>query len=157
MSTPDLSDSDFDPVSLEEEDEACNYCNRRGQLLPGKPYCGKCRSLMFRECRRCKKPYHLARYFEKDDLRCNSCFEKLQHERLKRAVKKHKPVHEEREEDNNDATLDPSKPKKKKKKTQPVADKTPSQPAPDAPTFPTFGSAFTLSDAKVAYIPVFFK
>lgn len=103
MSELEISDSDFDPVV--EDDQTCNYCNRRTQLIPNKLYCSRCDQLKFRECKRCKKPYHLARYFEQDDERCNSCHEKLQRERLKRAMKKGKTGGEDGEEGAPSKTL----------------------------------------------------
>lgn len=62
MSDEELTDSDFDPVVADEEEQElkiCNYCEGRKTLVENKPYCASCNSLKFRECRRCKKPYHL--------------------------------------------------------------------------------------------------
>ena len=148
MTDLELSDSDFEPVVAEDE-QPCNYCNRRTQLLPDKPYCLKCKSLMFRECKRCKKPYHLARYFEKDEVRCNSCYEKLQRERLKRAMKKHKIPDDGGEED---VTPPP------KQKRKPAPKSSAPQPSPtDAGVSHMFGHLFDNKDAKIGYIPIVFK
>lgn len=154
MSTKaEFSDSDFEPVIVEDEDQTCNYCNRRTPLMHDKPYCARCHGMMFRECKRCHKPYHLARHFEKDEVRCNSCFEKLQRERLKRALKKRKNGAAADEEDDDPFTVGPSKPKKK------AAD------AKSAPATTTsadvrltlFSELPDLKDAKVAYLPIFLR
>lgn len=148
----EFSDSDFEPVIVAEEDQTCNYCNRRTKLIHDKPYCGRCHGLMFRECKRCHKPYHLARYFEKDEARCNSCFEKLQRERLKRAMKKQKveaPADDDEELDQ--LTGGPSRPKKKATTSSSLA--TVSAEARPA----TFGDICDLKEARLAYIPIIFK
>ena len=152
MSTKaEFSDSDFEPAIITDEEQTCNYCNRRTPLIHDKPYCVRCHGMMFRECKRCHKPYHLARYFEKDDVRCNSCFEKLQRERLKRAMKKRKldaAVADDEEEELR--TPGPSKPKKR------VTDPK-SSPSATTATGPLLSEFPDLRDAKIGYLPIFFK
>lgn len=167
MSKLEFSDSDFDPVVLPEEDQTCNYCNRRTALMPDKPYCGRCHGMMFRECKRCHKPFHLQRYFEKDELRCNSCFEKLQKERQKRAMKKQR-VEADEEDDDVQFMGGPSKPKKKavqvNKSVPSTSSATPAEPrvgpfgaSPTEARVGLFGASFDMKDAKMGYIPIFFK
>ena len=147
----ELSDSDFEPVIPVEEEQVCNYCNRHTVLVHDKPYCLRCRGMMFRECKRCKKPYHLARYFEKDEVRCNSCFEKLQRERLKRSLKKQVAFDDDEEED--PIAPGPSKPKKK----DPAPKSAPPTPPSADVRSSLFGEFPDVKDAKSAYIHIFFK
>ena len=172
----EYSDSDFEPVMVADEDTVCNYCNRRTPLMQEKPYCARCHSMMYRECKRCHKPFHLQRYFEKDELRCNACFEKLQKERMKRAMKKQKVDTAIDDDDDDPFMASPPKPKRK-----PVAPKqippasspaaaSASSPAAQSASSPAaannatiegkpvvLGAPWDLKDAKMVYIPVFFK
>ena len=88
-----MGDSD---VCYESENDVpkkrCNWCNQQTKLAPNKPYCKTCESRLFRVCRRCKKPYPSEKYFEKNDLRCNSCQEKYLREKEKRQKKNAKKV-----------------------------------------------------------------
>lgn len=148
----EFSDSDFEPI-IPEDEQICNYCNRRTTLMADKPYCSRCHGMMFRECKRCHKPFHLQRYFEKDDLRCNGCFEKLQKERLKRAMKKQRIDVDDEDED--PFTAGPSKPKKRAtvpKSTPPAA----SGSVVDIRSTP-FGEFLDAKEARVGYIPIIFK
>lgn len=151
----EFSDSDFEPVIVTDEDQTCNYCNRRTRLIHDKPYCARCHGMMFRECKRCHKPYHLARYFEKDEVRCNSCFEKLQRERLKRAMKKQRVDATVDDDDDNDlVTAGPSKPKRK----APSASVPAITSTAEVDVRSTLVANYPdLKDAKLAYIPIIFK
>jgi hypothetical protein len=77
------SSTDFEDVQ-----KKCNYCSKFRQLVFKKPYCGRCENDMFRECRRCHKPYPDSKYFQLDSVRCNSCHPKYLKEREKREKKR---------------------------------------------------------------------
>lgn len=86
--------SDFS--DFEDLQKRCNYCNLYNKLSTGKPYCTKCKTNCYRECRRCHKPYDDSKFFMKDETRCNSCHTKLEKERSKRISKRQ---HEQKEEE----------------------------------------------------------
>ena len=87
ISSEEINSSPPNSPVYGEDLKICNYCERRTKLLKNKPYCIKCEETMYKECKRCHKPFHLAKYFEKDQNRCNACFEQLQSGRLKRLLK----------------------------------------------------------------------
>ena len=60
-------------TDFEEVQKKCNWCNKYRELVFKKPYCLRCEKNMFRECRRCHKPYDDNKYFHLDPIRCNSC------------------------------------------------------------------------------------
>ena len=76
------SSTDFDEVQ-----KKCNFCNKFRELVFKKPYCLRCESNMYKECRRCHKPYDDRKHFELDPIRCNSCHPKYLKEREKRQSK----------------------------------------------------------------------
>ena len=81
-----MADS-FDSDSEDIPKKRCNWCNQNTKLAPNKPYCKACSIKIFRECKRCHKPYPEEKYFEKNENRCNSCQEKYLREREKRLQK----------------------------------------------------------------------
>ena len=90
---------------------------------------------------RCKKPYHSDTFYEKDkeQIRCNSCFTKLQKEREKRVGMKREKEEEEDEEERETAPPLP-------KTAKPSSTFEPQQQLPAG-----------FSKSKMAFIPVFFK
>ena len=62
-------------MKMEYKCKKCNYC--QNILTEGrKYYCEQCEEHMFRECKRCHKPYHLAKYYTIAETCCNSCASK---------------------------------------------------------------------------------
>ena len=78
-----MSDND-DSTDFDEVQKKCNYCNKLRELAFNKPYCIRCENNMYKECRRCHKPYDDKKYFTMDTVRCNSCQPKFLKEREKR-------------------------------------------------------------------------
>lgn len=68
----------------------CSYCYKARELVDGKSYCQSCLDNCFKECRRCKKPYHDKKYFSHSDKRCNGCHAKYLKERMAREDRKRK-------------------------------------------------------------------
>ena len=75
-------------TDFEEVQKKCNWCNKYRELVFKKPYCLRCESNMFRECRRCHKPYDDSKYFQLDAIRCNSCHPVYMKGKEKREKKK---------------------------------------------------------------------
>ena len=61
-------------TDFEEVQKKSNWFNKYRELMFKKPYCLRCEKNMFRECRRCHKPYDDNKYFHLDPIRCNSCY-----------------------------------------------------------------------------------
>lgn len=77
-----------DDTDYEHAMKKCNYCHQAKKLVKNKLYCLKCAREAFRECRRCKKPYHNEKYFELNETRCNTCQRKYLKEKERRELKK---------------------------------------------------------------------
>ena len=67
------SSSDSDNVNL----PICNFCGKKGDLFPNKPYCLTCKVNAFKVCKSCHKPYDDEKYFKLSTIRCNSCEKKV--------------------------------------------------------------------------------
>ena len=120
----------------------CNYCQKLTKLAPGKNYCLKCKARCFRECRRCHKPYDSEKFFQRDQLRCNSCFSRLLKERERRQLKR---MAEQSKAGDHEEDADEEPSTKMKKLHQPVAEDIIGN-LPDG-----------FSGAKMAFIPIFFR
>ena len=89
--TMDISSSNEDSdIPTDSSVKRCSYCNKEKLLVTGKSYCSDCNKNCFRECRRCKRPYHDKKYYAYSETRCNSCHKKYLKERAKREEKKRK-------------------------------------------------------------------
>lgn len=85
MSSNEDSDNSCDSVVK------CSYCYKNKEILPSKTYCQECADRCFRECSRCRRPFHDKKYFMYSDKRCNACHRKYITEKTKREQrKKHK-------------------------------------------------------------------
>jgi hypothetical protein len=132
--------SDFD-TDFEDVQKRCNFCNKFTKLSVGKPYCSRCEDRMYRECRRCKKPFDDAKYFSLDQTRCDACFRKLQAEKVRRQEKKRQAVKE--------VEAPPEK------KTRPAVEEC-TQPQHVLPSiFPSLPTEMT-KDSKYGFIPIIF-
>lgn len=80
-----------DDTDYECARKKCNFCLQTVALVKNKPYCNKCHKNCFRECSRCHKPYNHERFFELNEVRCNSCQRKYLKEKEKRDMKKLQP------------------------------------------------------------------
>ena len=89
--TMEISSNDESDVSCEQI-QCCSYCSKDKVLVKGKTYCHDCKSNCFRECKRCKRPFHDEKYFTYSETRCNSCHKKYLNEKVKREQRKRKPV-----------------------------------------------------------------
>jgi hypothetical protein len=89
-----MSSSDSDQSSIIHSFEAnikpCSWCKQLGTLERNKSYCEHCSAVMFRECIRCKLPYPDKKYFEKNDVRCNTCQLKYLKEKERREANRAK-------------------------------------------------------------------
>ena len=96
---------------------------------------------------RCRKPYHSPHFFQKDkeQVRCNACFEKLQKEREKRTAVKRTTKDVVLEDDEESDVETPPQPLPKISKPTTVA----------GPSLETAHKYF--SKSKMGYIPIFFK
>lgn len=84
--------SSYDENSdFEDFKKKCNWCFQYSRLVKGRNFCFKCESEAFRVCKRCKRPFPNARFFEFDETRCNTCFAKYTKEKEKRLAKKETP------------------------------------------------------------------
>ena len=89
--TMEISSNDESDVSCEQI-QCCSYCSKDKVLVKEKTYCHDCKSNCFRECKRCKRPFHDEKYFTYSETRCNSCHKKYLNEKVKREQRKRKPV-----------------------------------------------------------------
>ena len=77
-----------DDTDYENAKKKCNFCLQNVTLIKNKPFCHKCAKNCFRECTRCHKPYNHEKFFELNEVRCNTCQRKYLKEREKREQKK---------------------------------------------------------------------
>lgn len=118
-----------DDTDYENIRKKCNFCLATTTLVKNKPYCQKCHRNCFRECSRCHKPYNHEKFFELNEVRCNTCQRRYLKEKEKRDQKKLQakkvPLISSSEESGSDADppkrppprqSDPVVPKKKHRK-----------------------------------------
>lgn len=84
------SNEDSDVATSEPVLPRCSYCSKEKSLVKGKTYCFDCSDNCFRECKRCKRPFHDKKYYSFSETRCNSCHKKYLKEKAKREEKKKK-------------------------------------------------------------------
>lgn len=87
----DNSSSFSESSDFEDFKKKCSWCTNYCKLVKGKSYCQKCEDECYKECRRCKRPFPNARFFEFDETRCNTCHGKYKKEKEKRMAKKETP------------------------------------------------------------------
>lgn len=73
---------------LRQGSQDCNNCQRLVSNINGKPYCEICRSLMFKECKRCHLPLPSKECFELHEERCNKCQQRYINSQIRRRMKK---------------------------------------------------------------------
>lgn len=127
-----MSDSGSEPSSTDFENvlKRCNWCNKYSELAEGKKYCLKCAKKCYKECRRCHRPYDEPKYFKLDNTRCDTCQTAYLKERERRQAKRKATT---------PATSEPSTAKVAKHEE------------------PVFSFPDNLKNAKVGFIPIFFK
>ena len=96
-----------DDTDYEHSRKKCNFCLQTVPLMKSKPYCHKCHKNCFRECSRCHKPYNHEKFFELNEVRCNTCQRKYLKEKEKRdqkklQVKKNRPTISSSEDSTSD-------------------------------------------------------
>lgn len=96
------------PSHLETMDNSCPtfciWCNNPVDLVKGKKYCQSCESVMYKECRRCHRPFPSDKYFTSHPDRCNSCQKRYMSEKNSRKKKKDKLLRMQADEDTDHTT-----------------------------------------------------
>lgn len=76
----------------------CNWCTNKLGQTDGKRYCQHCAEKMYRECKRCHRPFPEKRFYELDAERCNACQRKFLREKEKRENQKRQKTSNEENE-----------------------------------------------------------